>query len=28
LPPKTLKTMIELQANWTEDDLKRLKHIS
>ena len=24
-PPKTLKAMIELQARWTEDDLKRLK---
>ena len=24
-PPKTLKTMIEYQARWTEDDLKRLK---
>ena len=22
--PKTLKSMIELQARWTEDDLKRL----
>jgi predicted RNA binding protein YcfA (HicA-like mRNA interferase family) len=24
-PPKTLKTMLEDQARWTEDDLKRLK---
>jgi len=24
---KTLKSMIELQAQWTEDDLKRLKLI-
>lgn len=23
-PPKTLKTMIERQAKWTEEDLKRL----
>ena len=23
-PPKTLKKMIEAQARWTEDDLKRL----
>ena len=23
-PPKTLRSMIELQAKWTEDDLKRL----
>jgi predicted RNA binding protein YcfA (HicA-like mRNA interferase family) len=23
--PKTLKSMIERQAHWTEDDLKRLK---
>lgn len=23
-PPKTLKTMIEIQARWTEDDLDRL----
>jgi hypothetical protein len=22
---KTLKTIIEMQAQWTEDDLKRLK---
>jgi len=26
-PPKTLKEMIELQANWTFDDLRRLKVI-
>lgn len=25
--PKTLKSMIERQARWTEDDLKRLKLI-
>jgi len=24
-PLKTLKTIIEMQARWTEDDLKRLK---
>jgi predicted RNA binding protein YcfA (HicA-like mRNA interferase family) len=24
-PPKTLKSMIEREARWTEDDLKRLK---
>jgi len=24
-PPKTLKSMIERQAHWTEEDLKRLK---
>jgi predicted RNA binding protein YcfA (HicA-like mRNA interferase family) len=24
-PPKTLKSMIELQARWSEDDLRRLK---
>lgn len=24
LPPKTLKAMIEIQARWTEDDLRRL----
>jgi len=24
-PPKTLKKMIEKQAKWTEQDLKRLK---
>jgi predicted RNA binding protein YcfA (HicA-like mRNA interferase family) len=24
-PPKTLKAIIEMQARWTEDDLKRLK---
>ena len=24
-PPKTLKTMVEKQAKWTEQDLKRLK---
>jgi predicted RNA binding protein YcfA (HicA-like mRNA interferase family) len=23
-PPKTLKTMLEWQAHWTEDDLRRL----
>ena len=23
-PPKTLRSMIELQAKWAEDDLKRL----
>jgi predicted RNA binding protein YcfA (HicA-like mRNA interferase family) len=23
-PPKTLRSMIELQAKWTEEDLKRL----
>jgi predicted RNA binding protein YcfA (HicA-like mRNA interferase family) len=23
-PPKTLKSMIELQAKWTEEDLKKL----
>ena len=26
-PPKTLKTIIEGQARWTEEDLKRLKLI-
>lgn len=26
-PPKTLRTMIEGQAGWKEDDLKRLKLI-
>jgi len=26
-PPKTLKSMIEREARWTEDDLKRLKVI-
>ena len=26
-PPKTLKTIIEEQAGWTEDDLRRLKLI-
>jgi len=26
-PPKTLKSMIEAEARWTEDDLKRLKLI-
>jgi len=26
-PRKTLKSMIEVQARWTEDDLKRLKLI-
>ena len=26
-PPKTLKTILEQQARWTEDDLKRLKFI-
>ena len=25
--PKTLKSMIEVEARWTEDDLKRLKLI-
>lgn len=25
--PKTLKSMIEAEAHWTEDDLKRLKLI-
>jgi predicted RNA binding protein YcfA (HicA-like mRNA interferase family) len=25
--PKTLRSMIELQARWTEDDLRRLKLI-
>ena len=24
-PPKTLKKMIEVEARWTEDDLRRLK---
>ncbi len=24
-PPKTLKDMLEHQARWTEEDLKRLK---
>jgi len=24
-PPKTLKSIIEMQARWTEGDLKRLK---
>ncbi len=23
-PPKTLRSMIEIQARWTEDDLRRL----
>ena len=27
-PPKTLKTMIEDQARWTEGDLRRLKLIA
>ena len=26
-PPKTLKSMIEDQAGWTEDDLRRLRLI-
>ena len=26
-PPKTLKSMIEKEARWTEDDLKRLNLI-
>ena len=26
-PPKTLKSMIEKEARWTEEDLKRLKVI-
>lgn len=27
-PPKTLRSMIELQARWTEDDLRRLSLLS
>jgi hypothetical protein len=27
-PPKTLKTIIEAQARWTQADLKRLKLIA
>jgi predicted RNA binding protein YcfA (HicA-like mRNA interferase family) len=27
-PPKTLRAIVELQARWTEEDLKRLKLVA